>query len=219
MTFDFLHNTTNYEFRSAALALAGLLLLLPACGDDASPAASPTGQGDVTGVVARQKTGDGIANAVVALVSDEAVVQVAVTDATGQFAFADVPPGDYTARLVGLELTGLSLLHTAFEPLQQDLTVSGEPVDLVFAAVGLVPGQVGGEVRCGGSPVAGAELRVVGGATDATAATSALGRYSIADLAEGSYAVMVVQAPCDVQPSHHVVSLRPGQSVNADFGG
>jgi hypothetical protein len=219
LTFDSLHNTTKYPIPPAVLAFAGACLLLPACSDDASPAGSLSGEGQVTGVVARQKTGDGIANAVVALVGDETVVQVAATDATGQFAFEDVPAGDYTARLVGLELTGLSLLHTAFEPLQQDLTVSGEPVDLVFAAVGLVPGQVGGEVRCGGVPVEGARLRVVGGATDTAVETTGLGRYSAADLAEGSYTVMVEEAPCDTQPSHRVVSLRPGQSVNADFEG
>jgi hypothetical protein len=220
LTFDFLHDTTKYPIHPAAMVLAGAVLLcVPACGDDASPAGAPSGQGNVTGVVARQKTGDGIANAIVALVGNETVVAVAVTDAAGQFAFSDVPAGDYTARLVGLALTGLSLLHTAFEPLQQSLTVSGEPVDLVFAAVGLVPGKVVGELRCGGLPVEGAKLRVVGGATDARVETGGLGRYSASDLAEGSYTVMVEQAPCAVQPPHRVVSLRPGQSVSADFEG
>jgi len=173
----------------------------------------------VAGVVASSKTAEGIPNLVVALIRDGTVLRTVPTNTAGEFAFADVDPGRYVVRLTGLEISGLSPLHTAFTPVEQEILVEGEALDLTFAVVGLVPAHIVGEVFCGGRPAIGAGIRVVGGSTDATVQTDAVGRYGATDLAPGSYAVMAVDVPCNVESDTEIVSLGAGQSIFVNFAG
>jgi hypothetical protein len=85
--------------------------------------------------------------------------------------------------------------------------------------VGVLAPRVTGAVTCGGAPATGARVRVIGGSTDTTAVADAVGRYTLLDLEPGRYAVIAVDAPCDVSPAFHALDLRPGQAGNADFGG
>jgi len=147
------------------------------------------------------------------------VVASAFTDATGRFGFDQQPAGSYTAKLIGLELTGLRPGHTALEPESQTVLVGGDPVELVFAVVGLLPPRVSGTITCAGSPVEGARVRIVGGEADTTVTTNAQGRYGANDLGTGYHSVFIASAPCITVPSFEVVDLKPGQGVEVNFGG
>ncbi len=173
----------------------------------------------VSGVVASSKTARGVPNLVVALIRDGTVLRTVPTNTAGEFAFDDVVAGAYTVRLTGLEISGLSPLHTAFTPVEQEILVDSAPLDLTFAVVGLVPAHIVGEVFCGGRPAVGAGIRVVGGDTDATVVTDAVGRYGATDLAPGSYTVMAVDLPCRVESDIEIVSLGAGQSIFVNFAG
>lgn len=205
----------------AVLKLAAPLLLaalVSACGDD--PVADVAGRrGELTGTVARAKTGDGVANAVIALVRDGAVVRTTATNAVGAFAFDAVPAGGYTIHLTGLELTGMSLLHTTFEPLSQPVEVAGEMEPVLFAAVGVVPARITGIVRCGGAVDTDAAVRIAGGAVDSVVATNTVGRYALTDLDGGTYAVLPVRARCLGALADTVVRAEVGQYVGVDFDG
>jgi hypothetical protein len=196
-----------------------MLGLTIACGDDSEPSSVVSGDGLVRGVVALSKTGEGVPNVVVALLRDGEIVRVVSTAATGDFDFGEVGAGEYVVRLVGLELSGLSLLHTEFTPMEQAIVVAGEEVDLTFAAVGIIPAKIVGEVRCAGMPVSGARIRVVGGGTDEVVETNALGRYAANDLVGGNYTVIVIDAPCAVASEYGVVFVNTAQSVEMNFEG
>lgn len=200
--------------------LVALLLLLAGC-DDGSDAVGPAsaGEGQVRGVVARQKTAQGVPGVPVALLRSGTVRQVTVTGADGAFAFDGLDGGGWTVRPAATELAGLDVRYDAMEPPEHAVTVGGEPVELVFAVVGLVPPRITGRVTCGGSGDPGATLRVVGGATDVTTSPDATGLYSVLELDPGHYAVLVQGAACTVSPAYRVVELRPGQLAEADFQG
>lgn len=198
----------------AALLLTGLLAL--ACDDDPAANEVPGPGEDVAGTVAQVKTGAGVANLVVALVRDGIIIDVAATDAAGRFSFEDVPNGSYRAVITGLELSALSLPHTALEPPVQEFTVAGEPVELAFAAVGLIPPRILGFVTCAGQAVQGIAVRVLGGRDDVTVITNDQGKYAATDLDTGHHIVMLPDPPCG--ESHmRTANLLPGQSVEVDF--
>ncbi|MGH7481270.1 MAG: MSCRAMM family protein [Longimicrobiales bacterium] len=196
------------------LALVGLAV---ACGDAAGPA---DGAARVFGSVTDEKTAAGIEGMVVVLMDAAGTpLAAAATDGLGEFEFGRVPAGTYTLRLTGLELAGLDPRFHALEPPEQEVTVSGEPVRAFFTVVVLIPSRVVGDVSCGGAAVEGALIRVVGGETDTTVETDAVGRYAATNLAAGTYAVIPVDAPCPLQPDFHAVEVLPGQAVEADFAG
>jgi hypothetical protein len=201
-------------------AILAVLILIPAAGCEDDPAGTPeAGPGTLTGTVARAKTGEGVANALVALVRDGTVRGTAATDGDGAFAFDGIPDGPYDVHLTGLELTGLSLLHTTFEPRTQRVEVSGETEPLLFAAVGVVPGRITGVVRCGGVVDTDAAIRIVGGAVDTTVGTNSIGRYALTDLGAGYYALFPVRARCLDGLDPRVVGVETGQYVGEDFDG
>jgi hypothetical protein len=211
MAIDRLRTWTLSPGTAAAVLI---LALTSACTD------APQSRGSrVTGVVAAAKTAQGIPNLVVALIRDGTVLRTVPTNSAGEFAFDGVEEGEYTARLTGVEISGLSPLHTALTPVEQEIIVESEPLDLTFAVVGLVPAHIVGEVYCGGRPAVGAGIRVVGGGTDATVETDAVGRYGATDLAPGSYTVMAVNLPCTVESAIQIVSLGAGQSTFVNFAG
>lgn len=197
-----------------------VVLFATACVDGDTPVdPDPADAADVSGLVSSVKTGEGVADLVVALVRDGSVVRVAGTGPDGRFAFDDVPAGDYVAKLTGIELAGLSTSHTAFEPPEQPLRVGAANGPLLFAVVGLIPPRVSGDVLCGGVPVAGAQIRVIGGSTDIVVTTNEQGRYGATDLGPGHHAVIAVAAPCAVAPGWTAVELLPGQAAEVDFNG
>jgi len=206
--------------RRASLLRTALLLLgtfpFLACDDDPAANEEPGAAADVTGTVAQVKTGAGVPNLVVALVRDGVLVDVAATDAAGRFAFDDVPNGTYRAVITGLELSALSLPHTALEPPLQEFTVAGEPVELAFAAVGLIPPRILGFVTCAGQPVVGTSVRVLGGRDDVTVVTNDQGKYAAIDLDTGHHVVLLPDPPCG-GPEMRMANLLPGQSVEVDF--
>ncbi len=199
-----------------AVLVLGLTI---ACGDDSQPSTLRSGGGQVRGMVASAKTGEGVPNLVVVLLRDGQIVRAVPTNATGDFDIGDVEAGEYVVRLVGFELAGLSLINTAFTPMERAIVVAGEVLDLTFAAVGIIPAKIVGEVRCGGMPVSGARIRVVGGQTDKVVETNVVGRYGANDLAAGSYTVMLIDAPCAITSEYDVLFVNSGQSVTADFAG
>ena len=201
-----------------ALLRIAILAALLGCGDDSQPTGLHGGETTVRGTVASARTAVGVPNLIVALVSDGAVLAAAPTDAQGRFAFERVPSGSYMVHVTGLELSALSARHTVFEPAATQVAVGGTPLDLLFAAVGVIPPRIVGDIRCNGA-VVDAQVRIVGGETDIVVATNAQGRYAATDLAPGNYAVIVTEAPCTITPAYRVASLLPAQAAQVDFDG
>ncbi len=213
-------NTRRTDGLGTALALTFLAIVSAACGTDEQPMGPTQGDATLTGAVAFVKTGTGVPDLVVALLQGGHVVRTTHTLADGSFAFSDIGEGSYVARLTGFELADVNLRATAFDPVERPVTLGSEPVDLAFAAVGLVPPRVGGDVLCGGVPVTGAMLRIIGGEeTDVTVTTDVAGRYGATNLSEGVYAVIPVEAPCSLSPALKAVTVGKGQGGEADFSG
>lgn len=173
----------------------------------------------IRGSVTSEKTSAGVPGLVVALVHNGLVVRAAPTDSNGAFEFRDIARGSYTVSLTGFDLANIDLRYTAFTPVNDTIVASAEPADIVFAAVGLIAPHIVGTVTCGGALIAGAQVRVIGGATDETVTTNAQGMYGATDLSAGHYAVIVVSAPCTVSPAYSAATLLPGQAVHVDFQG
>jgi len=213
-------NTRRIDGLQTALALTLLAAVAAACGSDEQPLGPTQGDATLTGAVAFVKTGAGVPDLVVALLQGGHVVRTAHTLADGSFAFRDVGEGSYVARLTGFELADVNLRATAFDPVERPVTLGSEPIDLAFAAVGLVPPRVGGDVLCGGVPVTGATLRIIGGEeTDVEVTTDVAGRYGATNLSEGVYAVIPLEAPCALSPALQAVTVGKGQGGEADFSG
>jgi hypothetical protein len=130
-----------------------------------------------------------------------------------------VDAGSYTVRLTGFDLAGISDRETAFEPVEQDIIVADETLNLVFAAVSFVPARIVGTLTCNGTPVAGVNVRVVGGETDQIVVTNSQGRYGANDLDEGWHTVIPQDPACAIDPGYDAVFVRPGQSVDVSFEG
>lgn len=208
------------RFVTYGTLVSGLVLVAGiACHDHDAPTAPSTGSGLVRGSVTSEKTSEGVPNLVVALSRNGRVLLAAPTDSSGAFRFDGLARGDYTVSVTGLELAGLTLRTTALTPATQQITVADAPVDVFVASVGLIPPRIVGYVTCGATPIANAQLRVIGGATDEVVATNAQGKYGATDLDPGHYAIIVVSAPCAVSPSYAAADLQPGQAATVDFAG
>lgn len=181
-----------------------------------APALTP---GLLGGTVARQKTAVGVAGAVLVLSDSSGARATALSDADGRFRFPEVPSGEYEVRLVAPAVAGIDPLFEVLEPEVHEVRLGSDPVDLVFAVVGLVPARITGVVRCEGAPVGGLEVRVAGGEVDRVTSTDAEGRYTALDLGPGVYAVIPVDPPCAPIVATEVVRVRPGEFVDLDFGG
>lgn len=212
--------TFSRRSRWRAAGLLACWALAGACHD-----ATPTGPGNesvtIRGSVTSSKTAHGIANLIVVLMDGSQVIAAAPTDTAGAFSFPHVAEGSYTVRITGVELAGVDTRFTTFDPAETAVVAqgAGTPSDVFIAAVGLIPPRVTGLVSCGGAPVAGARVRVIGGATDVVVTSNAQGRYAATGLEAGHYAVIVESAPCTVSPSWRAADLRPAQLLMLDFAG
>lgn len=198
------------------------MCLLPvafACSDDDASTGLSAGPGQIDGTVTSEKTAHGIPNLVVALVHDGEVIAAAPTDSGGAFSFRGLAQGDYVVRLTGMELSHIDPLYSVFTPDADSVSVGDAPARLFFAVVGLIPPRVVGVVSCNGVPVPSAQVRVIGASTDTVVSTTAQGRYGATELDPGHYAVIVVDAPCPVEPSFGAVELLPGQAAEVNFAG
>lgn len=203
---------------TALIAISILPLSLACSNDDASTGLS-SGPGQIDGTVTSEKTAHGIPNLLVALVHDGEVVAASPTDSGGAFSFRGLAQDDYVVQLTGMELSHLDPLYNVFTPAADSVTVGDTPVRLFFTAVGVIPPRVVGVVSCGGVPSASAHVRVIGASTDTLVSTTAQGRYGATQLDPGHYAVIVVDAPCPVEPSYEAVELLPGQAAEVNFAG
>lgn len=205
--------------RAVSVAAVLAVLAIGAC-QEPGGLDPPTGSASISGVVARQKTAEGVAGAVLALMDEEgAVLATTFSDRNGHFSFQEVAQDDYEVRLVAPELAGLDPLYDALEPDSWRFTLSSDPVDLVFAVVGLIPARITGIVVCGGTAAPGVEVRVIGGETNVTVVTEASGIFTALDLLPGTYAVIPLDAPCALAPGFTATSVRPGEFVDLSFGG
>lgn len=204
----------------ATLAIA-LAAVGTGCDDDPAGTGDPDDGTGLRGVVARQKTGEGVPGVTITARAGGMPVAAAVTGDDGSFRFGPLPDGSYEVTPVGLDLAGLDARFDVMEPVRDTAVVSrGAAPSLVFAVVGLVPARITGVVTCGGAPDPSARLRVAGGpSTDQTVDVDALGRYAALDLNAGNYVVIPETGSCTVSPSYRVVSVRPGELVRADFDG
>ena len=206
--------------RVLAIGAAAAMALSLGCRDSTGASAHGGGVGAVHGSVTSAKTSLGVPGLVVAIVHEGRVHGVSATDSDGAFRFASVPAGASEVRVTGFELAGLTERLTTLEPSKFDIHLDdGQSLDLFFAAVGLVPPRVVGLVRCGGVPVQGAQVRLVGGATDTVVVSNAQGKYAVTDLDPGHYAVVVVDAPCTVGPRFGTAHVLAGQLATVDFDG
>ncbi len=203
-----------------ALVVAMAFIVIACSDSGATDPPGGSGPGSVDGVVARNKTGEGVPGVVIAALYDDQVVATTHSAADGTWAIQGLSPGSYRIAATGTELAGLDLRYDALEPLEHEVdVVAGDPESLVFAVVGLIPTRITGEVTCGGTPQVGATIRVIGGSSDVTAITDSQGRFAALDLYPGNYAVLPVDPPCGVLPEYHAMSLRQGEFGEADFAG
>ncbi len=201
--------------------LLPLCIMLTACDDDPVQIPAPQGDGDIEGVVARQKTGVGVADMVVGLRTDGGqVVAATFTEAGGAFAFSAVADGSYEVFLANLEGAGIDPRFDALEPEVATVTVGDDPPStLVFAVVGLVPARIAGDVSCAGVAQPDASVRVVGGVIDQTVTSNAQGRFAALDLLAGKYAVFASAPGCVLSDAIRVAEVLRGQFVEMDFSG
>lgn len=199
-----------------------VLTALAACGGDGpTELPGPAVDGSVAGIVARQKTGVGVSDVVViAATPSGTVVGATFTAGDGSFAFDGLADGTYELSLAHLERAGVDPRFEAIEPATTSVRVGSDPAgEVVFAVVGLVPARIAGDVTCGGTPVPGVSVRVVGGATDASVTTSPQGRYAALELAPGKYTVIAGELPCSLNDRVKVAEVLLGQFVEVDFAG
>ena len=135
----FLFSKKTRPWLLASSLVAALALGLFAC-SDSSPTDPPggSGNGEVEGVVARHKTGDGVPGVVVAALFQDQVVATTHTDDQGFWGLSGLANGPYRIAVTGTELAGLDIRYDAMEPAEFDVdVVTGAPESLVFAVVAL----------------------------------------------------------------------------------
>ena len=198
-----------------------MLALLPACSDDPVELPASDGDGVLEGLVARQKTGVGLANVVVGVrTTGGEVADATFTDVDGSFGFDGLPGGRYEVFLANLQAAGIDPLFDVVEPEVATVAVGdGVADDVIFAVVGLVPARIVGDVTCERGLPSQATVRVVGGSIDKTVSTNMQGRYAALDLAPGHYSVFAETDACTLTDAIRVVSVLRGQFVEVDFEG
>ncbi len=198
-----------------------MLALSSACSDDPVELPVSDRDGVLGGLVARQKTGVGLANVVVAVrTTGGEVVGATFTDLDGSFDFDGIPTGTYEVFLANLQAAGIDPLFDVVEPAVARVTVGDGVVDdVIFAVVGLVPARIVGDVMCERGLPSQATVRLVGGSIDKTVSTNMQGRYAALDLPPGHYSVFAETDACTLTDAIRVVSVLRGQFVEVDFEG
>jgi dolichyl-phosphooligosaccharide-protein glycotransferase len=130
------------------------------------------------------------------------------TDASGSFAFSNVPPGVYNYNVVygGTNFT--------------EATVTAQPGSTYNATVGLLPGFFSGTVRTAdGTPVAGSTV-TLGNSTGtvATTTSNATGKYEIRSTGPGNYSLTAAGPIAGYRsPGIPVSAPSPGSAVKTNL--
>ena len=132
--------------------------------------------------------GEGLAGVTVSL-SGEGENQTARTDNSGQYAFSDLPAGNFQVGISGYDTDDYS-----FETTSKNVALAlGETATVPFEGTLLRTSGISGRVSVEGHGLDSVMVTLSGDALDAdmTAMTDASGQYAFAGLAEGDYTVAI----------------------------
>src|SRR5260370_11702476 len=178
------------------LLIASMLLggAAPVSGQEDPTAAPKTGS--VAGAAIDEKSGDGIAKALIILRRDQQGGVGVVTDANGKFTLRDVDPGMYT---LSAERDGYVVAHGQSQTVSVQAGQTTSEVKLKLLRTGAVSGRI---LDADGDPVSG--VSVVVSPTHATknarpgsflATTNDRGEYRIFGIAPAVYRVSATYTP------------------------
>lgn len=153
--------------------------------------------GTIGGIVADSVTGLPVAGARLSTGSSSAV-----SDTTGSYLIADLPPGPYL----------LTTSATGYTTQSQTVNVSSGARTSVNLSLAPLPGTITGIVRDAttSATLAGATVAYSGGST----ITDSTGRYSLTGVIEGSYSLSASLA--NYQPATSQVTVGPGATTAQD---
>ncbi len=149
---------------------------------------APTG---ISGTVFESGSGQGVANAAVAVVSlvDYSAVAGVVANPDGGF-LAEVPPGQYLLYLISSDGNHVSGFHGS--PLPSTVTVDDDEITVVAPSMAPTAGTIAGTVTQDGTGtplqgIATLSLSLATSAPERAASTGADGTYTLAGLAPGAH--------------------------------
>ena len=132
--------------------------------------------------------GEGLADVTVSL-SGEGESQTAMTNAAGQYAFTELPAGNFQVAISGYDTDDYS-----FETTAKNVALAlGETATVPFEGILLRTSGISGRVSVEGTGLDSVTVTLSGDdlEEDMTAMTNATGQYAIAGLAEGDYTVAI----------------------------
>ena len=132
--------------------------------------------------------GEGLADVTVSL-SGEGESQTAMTNEAGQYAFTELPAGNFQVAISGYDTDDYS-----FETTAKNVALAlGETATVPFEGILLRTSGISGRVSVEGTGLDSVTVTLSGDdlEEDMTAMTNATGQYAIAGLAEGDYTVAI----------------------------
>ena len=131
--------------------------------------------------------GEGLADVTVSL-SGEGENQTRMTDASGQYTFADLPAGNFAVGISGYDTDDYS-----FETTSKNITLPlGETATVPFEGLLLRTSGISGRVSVEGTGLDSVTVTLTDADDmDTTRPTDATGQYAFAGLAEGDYTVAI----------------------------
>ena len=132
--------------------------------------------------------GEGLADVTVSL-SGEGESHTTMTDNSGQYAFSDLPAGNFQVGISGYDTDDYS-----FETTSQNVALAlGETARVAFEGILLRTSGISGRVSVEGTGLASVTVTLSGDdlEDDVTMMTDATGQYAFAGLAEGDYTVAI----------------------------
>ena len=154
--------------------------------------------------------GPGLAGATLAL-SSGGLSLTATSGTGGVFTVQNVPNGSYVLVCAAK--------GRSFSPATIDITVaSGNVGGCYFLGEG--PFSVSGNATTtGGTPLAGVSLRLEGGGYSLTAATSALGKFTVSGAPNGTYTLTPSSRGRTFTPANRTVAVQSGNVSGVNFTG
>ena len=131
--------------------------------------------------------GEGLEDVVVSL-SGAGEKQTVITDASGQYAFTDLPAGNFQVGISGYDTN-----YYSFETTSKNVALAlGETERVPFEGILLRTSGISGRVSVEDDGLGDVTVTLSGeGMDDMTRMTDAAGQYAFAGLAEGSYTVVI----------------------------